>query len=67
MATLWTLPIVSYTFDSMPIVGVVVTPCVLIFAYIIVVCGVLVLALPASVAMPLLRSLSGRQVCRIAW
>lgn len=52
VATLWTLPIVSYTFDSMPIVGVVVTPCVLIFAYIIVVCGVLVLALPASVAMP---------------
>lgn len=52
VATLWTLPIVSYTFDSMPIVGVVVTPCVLIFSYIIVVCGVFVLALPASVAVP---------------
>lgn len=52
VATLWTLPIVSYTFDSMPIVGVVVTPCVLIFAYIIVVCGLFVLALPLSVAAP---------------
>lgn len=52
VATLWTLPIVSYTFDNVPIVGVVVTPCVLLFAYVIVACGVFTLSLPSCCAMP---------------
>lgn len=51
-ATLWTLPIVSYTFDNVPIVGVVVTPCVLLFAYVIVACGIFTLCLPSCCAVP---------------
>ena len=49
VATIWTLPIVSHTFDNLPIVGVVVTPCVLLFAYAIVACGILAVVLPAPV------------------
>ena len=52
VATLWTMPIVSHTFGNMPIIGVVITPCVLIFSYIVVVCGLFVVVLPAAVAMP---------------
>lgn len=46
------MPIVSHTFGNMPIIGVVITPCVLIFSYIVVVCGLFVVVLPAAVAMP---------------
>ena len=50
VATLWTLPIVSATFDNIPIVGVVATPVVLVTAYAIVGCGVMTLILPHPVA-----------------
>lgn len=49
-ATLWTLPLVSHTFGNMPIASVVLTPIVMIFAYIIIVCGILTLILPAAIA-----------------
>ena len=52
VATLWTLPIVSHTFDNLPVVGVVLTPCVLLFSYAIVIGGILAVALPTSIAMP---------------
>ena len=52
VATLWTLPIVSMTFGNIPIVGVVATPLVLITAYAIVSCGVIVLLLPHPIAQP---------------
>jgi hypothetical protein len=52
VATIWTLPIVSHTFDNLPIVGVVVTPCVLLLAYAIVACGILAVVLPAPVGYP---------------
>lgn len=52
VATLWTLPIVSHTFDNLPVVGVVVTPCVMLFAYAIVACGILAIVLPAPVGYP---------------
>ena len=50
VATLWTLPVVSSTFDNIPVVGVVATPVVLITAYAIVGCGVMSLILPHPVA-----------------
>lgn len=50
VATLWTMPVVSATFDNIPIVGVVATPVVLITAYAIVGCGVMTLILPHPVA-----------------
>lgn len=50
VATLWTLPVVSSTFDNIPIVGVVATPAVLLTAYAIVGCGVITLILPHPVA-----------------
>lgn len=52
VATLWTLPIVSHTFGNLPIIGVVVTPCVMLFAYAIVACGILAVALPTPVCYP---------------
>ena len=52
VATLWTLPIVSHTFGNLPIVGFIVTPCVLMFAYAIVSCGILAVVLPTSIALP---------------
>ena len=51
VATLWTLPIISHTFGNLPIIGVVLTPCVLLFSYVIVIGGVLTLLLPTSLAM----------------
>ena len=53
VATLWTLPLVSHNFDSLPLIGVVVTPFVLIFAYVIVVCGIFVILLPEVVTQPI--------------
>jgi competence protein ComEC len=52
VATLWTLPIVSHTFGNLPIVGVVVTPCVMLFAYAIVSCGILAVVLPIWLGAP---------------
>ncbi len=52
VATLWTLPIVSHTFDNLPVVGIVVTPCVMLFAYAIVACGILAIVLPVPVGYP---------------
>lgn len=52
VATLWTLPIVSHTFGNLPIIGVVVTPCVILFAYAIVACGIIAVVLPAPVGYP---------------
>lgn len=53
VATLWTLPVVSHTFDNLPIVGAVVTPFVLLFAYVTVICGIIAVVLPTSLATPL--------------
>ena len=50
VATLWTMPVVSATFDNIPIVGVIATPVVLLTAYAIVGCGVITLILPHPVA-----------------
>ncbi len=50
VATLWTMPVVSATFDNIPLVGVVATPVVLITAYMIVGCGVMTLILPHPIA-----------------
>lgn len=52
VATLWTLPVVSHTFGNIPIVGVLVTPIVLLFAYVVVAAGIFVLILPHPLAMP---------------
>lgn len=52
VATLWTLPIVSHTFGNIPIVGVVLTPCVMLFAYAIVACGIVAVVLPAPLGYP---------------
>ena len=52
VATLWTHPIVSHTFDNLPIIGVVLTPCVLLFSYAIVACGLFALILPTAIAPP---------------
>lgn len=52
VATLWTLPIVSHTFGNLPIIGVVVTPCVMLFAYAIVACGIIAVVLPSPVGYP---------------
>lgn len=49
-ATLWTLPLVSHTFGNMPIASIVLTPAVMLFAYAIVICGILSLIMPASLA-----------------
>lgn len=49
-ATLWTLPLVSHTFGNMPVASIVLTPAVMLFAYIIVICGILSLILPTSLA-----------------
>ncbi len=50
MATLWTLPLVSHNFAQLPIIGIIVTPLVLITAYPIVGLGVCALLLPNPVA-----------------
>ena len=52
VATLWTMPIISHTFGNLPIVGVVITPCVLIFSYIVVIGGLFAVVLPATIAVP---------------
>lgn len=52
VATLWTLPVVSATFGSIPIIGVIATPVALITAYAIVGCGVIVLILPHPLSHP---------------
>lgn len=52
VATLWTMPVVSATFDNIPVVGVVATPIVLLTAYVIVGCGVMTLLLPHPLSLP---------------
>lgn len=52
VATFWTLPIISHGFGNMPIVGVVLTPFVMIYSYIIVIGGMLAVVLPNILAMP---------------
>ena len=52
VATLWTLPIISLSFGDMPVVGVALTPFVLIFSYIVVIGGVFALMLPSGLGMP---------------
>ena len=52
VATLWTLPVVSHTFGNIPIVGVVATPIVLLFAYVVVAAGIFVLILPHPLSLP---------------
>lgn len=52
VATLWTLPVVSHTFGNIPIVGVLVTPIVLLFAYVVVAAGIFVLIVPHPLSIP---------------
>ena len=52
VATLWTMPIVSHTFGNIPIIGIGVTPLLLFTAYVVVVCGVVMLLLPAALSLP---------------
>ena len=52
VATLWTLPVVSHTFGSLPLAGVVLTPVVIICAYFIVAFGLFGLLLPAPLSLP---------------
>ena len=40
----------SHTFGNIPIASIVLTPIVMIFAYIIVICGILSLILPTTLA-----------------
>lgn len=55
IATLWTLPLVSHNFAQLPLVGVVVTPLILITAYPIVGLGVCALLLPNAAATWLIK------------
>ena len=52
VATLWTLPIVSYSFANIPLVGVIITPVAMLLSYVIIGCGLFVLLLPHPVAQP---------------
>ena len=52
VATLWTLPVVSHTFGNLPLAGVVITPMVMLFAYVIVGAGLFAIILPGPLAMP---------------
>lgn len=52
VATLWTLPMVSHTFGSLPIAGVIITPVVMLFAYLIVGCGLFALIVPNPISLP---------------
>lgn len=52
VATLWTLPVVSHTFGSLPLAGVVLTPVVIICAYLIVAFGLFGLLFPAPLSLP---------------
>jgi competence protein ComEC len=52
VAMLWAMPVVAYTFEQVSIMSVIISPIVLVTAYLIVGCGVFALALPLSVAEP---------------
>ena len=52
VATLWTMPIISHTFGNIPLVGVLLTPCVLLFSYVVVVGGIVAVVLPVALASP---------------
>lgn len=52
VATLWTMPIVSYHFNNLPLIGVVVTPLLLPLSSVIVGLGVVALALPSLLSTP---------------
>lgn len=52
VATLWTMPIISHTFGNIPLVGVLLTPCVLLFSNIVVGGGILAVIMPTAIAVP---------------
>lgn len=52
VATLWSMPLVSHTFGTVPIVGVIVAPVVMLTAYLIIGFGVVALLLPGPLAEP---------------
>ena len=52
VATLWVMPIVSYTFGIVSFVGVVITPIVVVIAYPVIAFGLLAVVLPAPLNMP---------------
>ena len=52
VATIWTLPVVSHTFGNLPVAGVIITPVVMLFAYLIVGFGLFALITPHLVALP---------------
>lgn len=52
VSTLWTLPVVSCTFGNIPFSGVVITPMVMMLAYVIVGCGIFILLLSPPLSLP---------------
>lgn len=52
VATLWAMPIMSYTFGSVSFINILLSPLVFITAYVVVGFGVFALVLPASLAGP---------------
>jgi competence protein ComEC len=52
VSTLWTLPVVSCTFGNIPFSGVVITPMVMMLAYMIVGCGIFILLLSPPLSLP---------------
>lgn len=52
VASLWTLPIISHSFGNIPLVGVVLTPIVMVFCYVIIGGGILALILPSVLSTP---------------
>jgi len=51
-ATLWTMPIVSSSFGTIPYIGVVVTPIAMITSYVIICSGIFTLILPHPLSLP---------------
>ncbi len=51
-ATLWTMPIVSSSFGTIPYIGVAVTPIAMITSYVIICSGIFTLILPHPLSLP---------------
>ena len=55
VATLWSMPLIAYTFSQVSFVSVVVSPLVFVTAYLVVGFGVFALVLPGVLALPFAR------------
>lgn len=70
VATLWTLPLISHSFGNIPLVGVILTPLVMLLCYVIVGGGILSIILPSPLATPLIAAAEwagGLQNDIVAW